>query len=198
MALNSLGLLFLNKYQQSGRVCPLILHARHFKFFNFLKDISSVKFISALFQLQNNLFPFPFWTSVVRISSSNSPTQSALNAFLFTIIGMALERFWNAFYSSITALQYFNERTFSVSFACFIYRIKQVSLINHIAFAKSISQIPLIIYKNLCFSAIFIACSHQSNHCVIFVYLSPLSNSVYCNCIFLIIKFFKGLVSSFN
>ena len=49
MALNPLGLLYLNKYQQLGKVCPLILYTRHFKFFNFLEDISSVKFIPALF-----------------------------------------------------------------------------------------------------------------------------------------------------
>jgi len=37
---------------------------------------------------------------------------------------MALERFWNASYSSITTLWYSNKKAFLVLFACFIYRTK--------------------------------------------------------------------------
>ena len=60
MALNPLGLLLLNKYQQLGRVCPLISYARHLRFFNLLEDVSLVKLIPALFWLRDKLFPFPF------------------------------------------------------------------------------------------------------------------------------------------
>jgi len=47
-----------------------------------------------------------------------------LNALPFAVVGTALERFWNASYSSIATLWYSDERAFLVSFACFVYRIK--------------------------------------------------------------------------
>jgi len=50
--------------------------------------------------------------------------KSTLNALPLAVVGMALERFWNASYSSIATLWYFNKGAFLVLFACFIYRIK--------------------------------------------------------------------------
>jgi len=47
-----------------------------------------------------------------------------LNALPLAVIGTALERFWNASYSSITTLWYSDKGAFLVLFACFVYRIK--------------------------------------------------------------------------
>jgi len=95
------------------------------RFFNLLKDVSLVKFIPALFQLRDKLFPFPFWTLVaIEIPSLGSSAKSILNALPLAVVGMALKRFWNASYSSIATLRYSNKRAFLVLFACFVYRTK--------------------------------------------------------------------------